>query len=131
MNRRVAGILAVVTLTSVAATGCFHSTNNRPERDPNVITQEEIDAAHATDALNLISRLRGDFLVNRGRVSLSTEASPFPTVYVDGTRYGDATILRQIPASQVSTIRLYRAWEAQTKFGNGNAGGVIEVITRR
>jgi outer membrane cobalamin receptor len=106
--------------------------NNRPGRDPNVITEDEIEAAHATDALNLISRLRGDFLVNRGRVSLNnSSASPFPTVYVDGTRYGDATILRQIPASQVATIRLYRAWEAQTRFGNGNAGGVIEVITRR
>jgi outer membrane cobalamin receptor len=128
--RRHVRLAALPLLLSLSA-ACFHSVNNRPERDRNVILQDEIDAANATDALNLITRLRGEFLVNRGKVSLSTDASPFPTVYVDGSRYGDATILKQIPASQVATIRLYRAWEAQTKFGNGNAGGVIEVLTKR
>jgi outer membrane cobalamin receptor len=125
--------LAAFPLALIVAAGCFHRVgSNRPERDPHLITEAEIDAAHATDALNLISRLRGDFLVNRGLVSLTnTSASPFPVVYVDGTRYGEATILKQIPAAQVQQIRLYRAWEAQTKYGNGNAGGVIEVTTKK
>jgi hypothetical protein len=32
---------------------------------------------------------------------------------------------------QIATIRLYRSWEATTKFGAGNMGGVIEIITRQ
>lgn len=28
------------------------------------------------------------------------------------------------------TLDLYRAWEATTKFGTGNMGGVIEVTTK-
>jgi hypothetical protein len=44
--------------------------------------------------------------------------------------FGQIASLRTIPASQVSTIRLYRAWEAATKFGTGNMGGVIAVTTR-
>jgi hypothetical protein len=40
-------------------------------------------------------------------------------------------MLRNIPASQVSTIRLYRAWEATTKFGTGNMSGVIAITTRQ
>ncbi len=130
MQRR--RVLCTSALTLLTAAACFHSAANRPEKDPNVITEAEIDGAHATDALNVISRLRGDFLVHRGVVSINDRtASPYPVVYVDGTRYGDATVLRQIPAAQVQQIRLYRAWEAQTKYGNGNAAGVIEVTTKK
>jgi hypothetical protein len=51
-------------------------------------------------------------------------------VFVDGVPYGELAALRNISARQVGQIRLYRAWEAQQKFGSGNAGGVIEVTTR-
>jgi hypothetical protein len=39
--------------------------------------------------------------------------------------------LRNIPASDVAVIRLYRSWEATTKFGAGKMGGVIAVTTRQ
>jgi outer membrane cobalamin receptor len=50
---------------------------------------------------------------------------------VDGQEYGPIGTLRNIPASEISTIRLYRSWEATTKFGTGNMGGVIAITTRR
>jgi outer membrane cobalamin receptor len=45
--------------------------------------------------------------------------------------FGPITSLRNIPASEISTIRLYRAWEATTKYGTGNMGGVIAISTRQ
>jgi len=52
-------------------------------------------------------------------------------VYVDGQEFGPIASLRNLPASQIGAIRLYRSWEATTKFGTGNMGGVIAVTTRR
>jgi hypothetical protein len=52
-------------------------------------------------------------------------------VYVDDQVFGTISILQSIPASDVSSIRLYRSAEAVTKFGTGNAGGVISIVTRK
>jgi hypothetical protein len=80
----------------------------------------------------LIKHLRPSFLTYRGETSFDKRTSrPFPNVYVDDQVFGPISILQSIPASDVSSIRLYRSAEAVTKFGTGNAGGVIAIITRR
>lgn len=97
-----------------------------------IITEDEIDASRASTALEAIQRLRVGFLTYRGETSLDrTKSRPYPTVYVDGTEYGPISTLRTIPALEVSTIRLYRSWEATTTFGSGHLGGVIAITTRR
>jgi hypothetical protein len=97
-----------------------------------LITEQEIEASGAPTAYEAIQRLRPNFLSYRGETSLDRNKSqPYPTVYVDGQEYGPLTSLRNIPASQVATIRLYRSWEATTKFGTGNMGGVIAITTRQ
>jgi hypothetical protein len=99
--------------------------------DTQLITEEEIDASRAATAYEAIQKLRANFLSYRGETSLNrNQSQPFPTVYVDGMEFGQIASLRTIPASQVSTIRLYRSWEATTKFGTGKMGGVIAVTTR-
>lgn len=100
--------------------------------DTRIITQEEIEASHTATAYDAIQKLRANFLTYRGETSLNKNTSqPYPTVYVDGQEFGPIGSLRSIPASQVATIRLYRSWEATTKFGTGNMGGVIAVTTRQ
>jgi hypothetical protein len=97
-----------------------------------LITEEEVEASRAPTAFEVIQKLRANFLSYRGETSLSRSRSqPYPTVYLDGQEYGPVSTLRNIPASQVSTIRLYRSWEATTKFGTGNMGGVIAITTRQ
>lgn len=96
-----------------------------------LITEEEIDASRAANALEVIQKLRANFLSYRGETSLKSESKPYPTVYLDGQEFGPINTLRTIPASQVSSIRLYRSWEATTKFGTGNMGGVIAITTRQ
>jgi len=72
-----------------------------------------------------------DFLTYRGETSFDKRTStPYPNVYVDDQPFGSISILQSIPASDVSTIRLYRSGEAMTKYGTGNAGGVIAISTR-
>ena len=105
-----------------------------PSRGPNpqLITEEEVDASVATTAFELIKNLRPSFLTYRGETSFDRRTSrPFPNVYVDDQVFGPISILQSIPASDVSSIRLYRSAEAVTKFGTGNAGGVIAISTRR
>lgn len=100
--------------------------------DSHIITREEIEASHTATAYEAIQKLRANFLSYRGETSISkTNSQPYPTVYVDGQEFGPISSLRSIPASQVETIRLYRSWEATTKYGTGNMGGVIAVTTRQ
>jgi len=100
--------------------------------DSQLITEDEIDASRAPTAFEVIQKLRANFLSYRGETSFDRQKSqPYPTVYVDGQEYGPIGTLRNIPASQISTIRLYRSWEATTKFGTGNMGGVIAITTRQ
>jgi hypothetical protein len=100
--------------------------------ESQLITQEEIERSGASTAYEVIQRLRANFLSYRGETSFDKNKSqPYPTVYVDGQEYGPLSSLRNIPSSQVATIRLYRSWEATTKFGTGNMGGVIAITTRQ
>jgi hypothetical protein len=100
--------------------------------DSQFITEEEVEASKAPTAYEVIQKLHANFLSYRGETSFDkSKSQPYPTVYVDGQEYGPIASLRNIPASQVSTIQLYRSWEATTKFGGGNMGGVIAVTTRR
>jgi hypothetical protein len=99
--------------------------------DPQLITEDEVVASLATTAYEVIHNLRPNFLSYRGETSFDKRTSrPYPNVYVDDQVFGTISILNSIPASDVSSIRLYRSWEAMTKYGTGNAGGVIAIITR-
>jgi hypothetical protein len=84
----------------------------------------------ATTAHELIHNLRSNFLTYRGETSFDRTSRPYPNVYVDDQPFGTVSILQSIPASDVSSIRLYRSGEAMTKYGTGNAGGLIAISTR-
>ncbi len=119
-------------LVPVAMLACVPARSSTgPAYDSQLITEDEIVRSHASSAFDAIQKLRANFLSNRGPTTISARSSPYPTVYVDEQIYGDITILRSIPAEIVSTIRLYRSWEATTRYGTGNMGGVIAVTTRQ
>jgi hypothetical protein len=118
----------------LAALSACSSPRQLTARGPNpqLITEDEVVASAATTAFELIRSLRPSFLSYRGETSLDRRTSrPYPNVYVDDQPFGTISILQSIPASDVSSVRLYRAWEAMTKYGTGNAGGVIAISTRR
>ena len=123
------GILVLVA-TFVVACGTPRP-NTTGVYDAQLITEDEIDASGGSTAYDVIRKLRANFLSYRGETSFRRTSSPYPTVYVDGQAFGEISMLRTIPAMQISTIRLYRAWEASTRYGTGNMGGVIAISTRR
>lgn len=111
--------------------GCAPHQRPRGAFDSNLITEDEIVASHAATAYDAIHKLRANFLSSRGKLTFYDEASPLPTVYVDEQRYGDFSLLTTIPAEVIATIRLYRAWDATTRYGMNNMGGVIAITTRQ
>lgn len=113
--------------------GCTHpSTAASPSADSSVITQEQMEPLHATNAYDVVAALRPNFLASRGRVSSDPRVPAVPVrVYIDNTSYGDANSLRGISIGQIEEIRFYQSYDAQYKFGTGNAGGVIQVVTKR
>jgi len=119
-------------IVPLALIGCAgHRPAPGVRHDPNLITEEEIVASHATSAYDAIHKLRGNFLSNRGKLSFYGEASSMPTVYLDEQRFGDVGILATISADVIATIRLYRSWDATTRYGMNNMGGVIAITTRQ
>lgn len=124
-----ARLLSLLSLAAIFACG---PPRLRPAgADAQLITEDEVIASAGTTAYEVIHHLRPNFLSYRGETSFDRSKSrPYPNVYVDDQVFGTISILRSIPASDVSSIRLYRSSEAMTHFGTGNAGGVIAISTR-
>ena len=126
MSRLRLSLLLAVTLT--ACVKASHSTQS-VQRD--LITEEEIVASNAMNAYDVVQKLRGNFLSDRGKTTILGRSPSKPTVFVDGIQFGEIQSLRSISASVVQSIRLYRAYEAEQRYGNGVMGGVIEVTTKK
>jgi outer membrane cobalamin receptor len=124
------GFLSLIAVLAFACTSPARTP--RGSVDSRIISEDEIDASRATNAYEAVQKLRGNFLTYRGETSFDkSKSQPYPTVYLDGQQYGAIESLRNIPASHISEIRLYRASEANLKFGSGNMGGVISILTRQ
>lgn len=54
-----------------------------------------------------------------------------PLVYLDNQRMGGINFLRDIPVTEIFEIRYHTAAQAQIKWGNGHAQGVIQIRTAR
>ena len=119
---------AVAALTIMA---CAHTSQHGSSTDENLITEEEIDASGGVTAFDVIQKVRRNMLTDRGKTTLIGASPNRPSVFIDGVQLGEIASLRNVSARQLSTIRLYRAWEAQQRYGNGFVGGVIELTTRK
>lgn len=102
----------------------------RPARASNVIIEEDIVRSEATDAYEIVQRLRPNWLRRRGPTSARSRQSGEVTVYVDGMHFGNAESLRNIPAGNVTTMTYFSAADATLRFGPRQSGAVIEVTTR-
>ena len=127
------GMRLLVAILPALALGCTPPRLGPGEiANSSVITEEEIIASQATNAFEVIKKLRANFLNSRGETSLrASQSSPYPTVYVDDQEFGPITTLSTIPAGNISTIRLYRVSEANLKYGSRNISGVIAITTRQ
>lgn len=125
-------IIAGAMIAAILLGGCAaHSASESQPVDSSVITEAEIDSAHVSTAYDVIHKLRPQFLITRGKMSLDPAVPPaLPRVYVDEQLYGDATTLRGISSLAIESIRYYSGPGAQYKYGHDNASGVIAITTK-
>ena len=122
--------LSSAALVFCLTAGCAHPNSHQGSVQPDVITEDDISRIHAETAYDAVAKLRANFLTRRGSTSVLNTSNPEPNVYLDDVFIGAVAQLRGIKASDVASIRVYRAWEVAARFGNGNVGGVIEVYTK-
>lgn len=124
---RTSAIVAAALLTLGA---CNPKSARLAPQDRNMITADEIAKSNAANAFDAVERLRPAFLRTRGTESLSNPVPPTPMIYVDGMRYGTLQSLSSVPTIGIVSIQYLNAIEATQRYGIGNEGGAILIITR-
>jgi len=128
MRKLSLSLLCLGTIVLVACQPVASRSTTGPTRARNLITAEEIDAANDANAYLLIERLHPQWLRKRGARSVSQGGDIW--VYVDRTKMGPPSALRQIQLSDVRSIQFLTGPEADTHFGRGNEYGAIVVLSR-
>lgn len=118
----IAFLLLFGTLVGCATAGQSSSSQG----SPNVISQEDIQkVGEISNAYSLIRRLHPQWLQKRGRGSISNPGDI--EVYVEGSRQGPPSVLRQISVMDVENITFLPPDEATMRYGSGHDNGVIQV----
>lgn len=109
-------------------TACATAGGPRSGGDANTITREQIEESSFTNAYDLVRALRGNWLRKRGTASINNDGDVI--VYLDRTRYGGPTSLREINTSDVERITHLSAREASSRYGLDHVYGAVLVETR-
>jgi len=121
--------LAVAILVSSVACAPVQPYEVVAPWDPSLITLADIEANESGTALDVVRKVRPNFLTSRGATNL-LPSSTLPALYIDGMRHGDISLLSQIPAKWIAEMRMYRLGNA-SQFGINNQSGVLAITTRR
>ena len=126
--------LAILVISIGCASSAGSASNPKTRMSsPDYVTSIEIQATPASNAYELISRLRPRWLQTTATGSLSGGGrSQVIAVYVDGVRVGAKEGLRSIPASSIKTMQYYDAGRAATILrgvGSEPIAGAIVITT--
>ena len=129
-SRRFAAIAMIAMVSACASSG-----GAVPIQNQNVISTDEITQSAASNAYDLIQRLRPNYLRTRGAVhgtpDKANKLEPVDVVvYLNENRLGTTEQLRQISTMDIREIRYFNSSEATTKWGTGHSAGAIQVVTR-
>lgn len=127
--RRRWGILALLVV--VAACGGASRRTMGSSLTQDVIGRGEIDASSATNAYDLVTQVRPNWLRGRGMPSIHRTEPELPVVYLEDRRQGALEVLRTFPTAGIAELRYINATTATTRYGDGHAGGVIQVVPRK
>lgn len=125
--------LVFVALFALALAACASgaagtkSSTDRPSR--NVILEDEIAEVQASNAYELIRRLRPHFLQVSGPSTIRGATEDI-VVYLDGVLYGGLASLRNLSAQGIIRIERLSGSQATTRFGTGHTLGAILITTR-
>ncbi|HJQ12607.1 MAG TPA: hypothetical protein VJ840_16360 [Gemmatimonadaceae bacterium] len=129
MNKAI--LLAGAALLSACASSSQGTSTPRPtsqQSSSDFITSVEVAATPVSNAYDLISRLRPNWLrVETGSIRSGTR-SQIIVVYLDDTRLGDVTTLRTISTSGIQSLRYYDATRAATVLRNPGSDPIAGAI---
>lgn len=115
--------LALVSAQACAAAG-GGDTPGAPRARSDVMTAEQIDALNVTDMYSAVQRLHSNWLRGAGVGNDEERVG----VFVDGSRVGGPSVLRQIPPTQVSTVRYVNERHLRAELTYHAAQGLTSAI---
>lgn len=125
--------LVALAATVLVGAGCA-GTGERGEReyrDPNLLTHEQVRQVEASNAYEVVERLRSRWLRDYGTTQLPGAAGDFRVqVYLDDVHMGGLDRLRDIGYREIRYIRYYPPQEASARWGFNHGAGAIMVSTR-
>jgi len=125
-RRRRHWLLAIACLALAPA--CKSAPTRETRRvDRTVITRDQmLDGSYVT-VYDAVAALRSNWLRPRGPDSFVLPSIVW--VYIDGSRAGDVSVLRNIQPKLVNAVRFYDGPTATGRWGVDNGSGVIHVST--
>lgn len=129
---------ALLVASLLAGLGCASSRSDSDGdfASRNVLTLDQISSVRASNAYEVVQRLKSQWLRTRGTAQMPAaagtpqfEENPV-LVYLDDQRIGTVDQLRRIEIAAVQYIRYYSPAEASARWGFNHGGGVIFVSTR-
>ena len=128
------GASSSTTSTSASSGTAAAASTTAPTRrgNANLITTEEVRESNASNALEVVQKLRPQLLLGRGSTNPNDKLGETtqPKAYLDNVPIGEVANLRNVPAMQIKEIRYINGRDATTRWGTGHIGGVILVITK-
>ena len=119
-------ITFISLLIVVAFTACATTNSKTIHNRHDLIKIEQIREQLASNAYDLIRKLRPYWLRIRGHRSIHfNKTAPYATVYVNDSKYGDIDSLLSIPVEQIKEIRFMNAGEAAIRYGLNHSGAAI------
>jgi outer membrane cobalamin receptor len=133
-----------IAMTSACATSPPRRADENGSRFGDlVITADQIDAQHASNAWDLLRQLVPRYTYvedrsgravsihgHRGRSSIALAGSEAPLVIVDGARLAALDVLQQMPKDAIDRIELRGGSRGTSTEGTNASAGVIYIHTR-
>lgn len=116
-----------------ASSGDNASKSSAPRRDRYNITADDMKDLQVTTLYEVVQRLHPEWLTSRTSAGPSARVNAGEgdvQVYLDTQRAGGVDMLKTLQIGSAASLRFYPPNEAQSRFGNGNNGGVIQVVSR-
>lgn len=125
-------VLAVLAV-SISLVGCASSgegAGQRPSRQANLLTEEELRAVPQTNLYDIVASHRPAWLRQSAQISFENPDAGQTLVYLDFVEAGGVRYLRQLNVRDVMSVQYLTPTEAAQRFGlRTNSGPVILVNT--
>ncbi len=118
------------TVVIVSMTACATTSTPGGASSRNRISGEELATSNHTTVYQALELLRPQWLFSRARSVMGGSGEGTAGVYINNNRVGDLEYLRTVYINEVAELRFWEPGQQTSRFGMGNARGVIEVILR-